>query len=127
MRFRFLDFGPTVREKLIKLTGLHAIYASENISQIVNRVNIIAFARCDERKMSCRGHAAGVRANKKAILTHEDKRLNSAFAFIIVCALARCIGSVGTKTHPATLAPAGSTRGGSGGDKWSEALREKLS
>src|SRR3954453_11458129 len=31
----------------------------------------------------------------------------------------------GCKSHPATLAPAGSTRGGSGGDEWSEAPREK--
>ena len=30
----------------------------------------------------------------------------------------------GCKSHPATLAPAGSTRGGSGGDEWSEAPRE---
>src|SRR4029453_7782730 len=32
----------------------------------------------------------------------------------------------GCKPHPATLAPAGSTRGGEGGNEWSEALREKV-
>ena len=91
MRFRFLEFGPSMREKLGKLTGLHAIYASEDISQIVNRINIIAFARSDERKMSCRGHAASIRANKKAILAHQDKRLNSAFAGIIIYVKIRVI------------------------------------
>ena len=68
MRFRLLDFSPTVREKLVKLAGLHAIYASEDISQIVNRVNIIAFAGCDEREVGCRSLAAGIRAHEKAIL-----------------------------------------------------------
>ena|ERR1700722_2002575 len=91
MRFRFLDFSPTVRKKLVKLTGLHGIYAGEDISQIFNRINIIAFARCDEREMGCCGYAADVRANKKAILAHEDKRLNSAFAFIIVYVKIRVI------------------------------------
>jgi hypothetical protein len=32
----------------------------------------------------------------------------------------------GCKPDPATLAPAGSARSGSGGDEWSEALREKV-
>src|SRR3954468_12841429 len=44
----------------------------------------------------------------------------------IVC-LAKVHRCRGCKSHPATLAPAGSTRGGSGGDEWSEALREKVS
>src|SRR3954447_15390075 len=43
----------------------------------------------------------------------------------IVC-LAKVHRCRGCKSHPATLAPAGSTRGGSGGDEWSEALREKV-
>ena len=84
MRFRFLDFGPTVREKLLKLTGLQAINASEDISQIFNGVNIIAFARSDEREVDSRSPAAGIRANKKAVLTHQDKGLDSTLAGIIV-------------------------------------------
>src|SRR3954466_14744521 len=42
-----------------------------------------------------------------------------------VC-LAKAHRCRGCKPHPATLAPAGSARGGSGGDEWSEALREKV-
>ena len=84
MRFRFLDFSPTVRKKLVKFTGLHAIYAGEDISQIFNRVNIIAFARCYEREMGGCGLAAGIRANKKAVLAHQNKRFNSLFAGVIV-------------------------------------------
>ncbi len=43
----------------------------------------------------------------------------------IMCALPRCIALPGENPGRQTLAPAGSTRGGSGGDEWSEALREK--
>src|SRR3954467_4780895 len=45
---------------------------------------------------------------------------------LYVC-LAKVHRCRGCKSHPATLAPAGRTRGGSGGDEWSEALREKAS
>jgi hypothetical protein len=43
----------------------------------------------------------------------------------VVCALARCIALPGENPGRQTLAPAGSTRGGSGGDEWFEAPREK--
>src|SRR5271156_4989121 len=84
MRFRFLVFSPMVREKLRKLAGLHAVYTSEDVGQIVNRVNIITFARSYERKMGCGSHAACIRACKKAILAHEDKRFDSALTLVIV-------------------------------------------
>ena len=41
---------------------------------------------------------------------------------IILCALTRCTVLPGGNPGRQTLAPAGSTRGGSGGDEWSEAL-----
>src|SRR3954464_3009018 len=41
------------------------------------------------------------------------------------CALARCVALPGENPGRKTLAPAGSTRGGSGGDEWFEAPREK--
>jgi hypothetical protein len=41
---------------------------------------------------------------------------------IILCALTRCTVLLGERPGRQTLAPAGSTRGGSGGDEWSEAL-----
>jgi hypothetical protein len=43
-----------------------------------------------------------------------------------VC-LAKVHESRGCDTHPATLAPAGSTWSGPGGNKWPEALQEKPS
>src|SRR3954454_3590165 len=52
-------------------------------------------------------------------------RTAGARFYSIVC-LAKAHRCRGCKPHPATLAPAGSARGGSGGDEWSEALREKV-
>ena len=45
---------------------------------------------------------------------------------VFVCVpWSRCTVLPGGNPGRQTLAPAGSTRGGSGGDEWSEALREK--
>src|SRR3954447_24490852 len=52
-------------------------------------------------------------------------RLMRVFGPIVLCALTRCTVLPGGNPGRQTLAPAGSTRGGSGGDEWSEALREK--
>src|SRR5271157_4473917 len=52
-------------------------------------------------------------------------RTDDARSCSTVC-LAKAHRCRGCKSHPATLAPAGSARGGSGGDEWSEALREKV-
>ncbi len=68
---------------------------------------------------------ACIRADEQEVFASNDKILDGSFGRIVMCALTRCTGYVGTKSHPATLAPAGSTRSGSGGDEWSEALWEK--
>jgi len=49
-------------------------------------------------------------------------RLMRIFGSIVLCALPRCTVLPGERPGRQTLAPAGSTRGGSGGDEWSEAL-----
>jgi hypothetical protein len=49
----------------------------------------------------------------------------NAFYEIGMCALPRCTALPGGNPGRQTLAPAGSTRGGPGGDEWPEALREK--
>ena len=48
--------------------------------------------------------------------------LMGVFSAIVLCALTRCTVLPGENPGRQTLAPAGSTRGGSGGDEWSEAL-----
>src|SRR6202040_2369315 len=54
-------------------------------------------------------------------------RLMRVLRPIILCALTRCTVLPGERPGRQTLAPAGSTRGGSGGDEWSEALQETAS
>ena len=48
-------------------------------------------------------------------------------AIFVVCALSKVHKFSGCNTHPATLAPAGSTWSGPGGDEWPEALQENPS
>jgi hypothetical protein len=48
-------------------------------------------------------------------------RLMRVFGPIVLCALTRCTVLPGGRPGRQTLAPAGSTRGGSGGDEWSDA------
>ena len=58
-------------------------------------------------------------------LALNDGGPEGSFGGIVRCALLRCTILPGSSPGRQTLAPAGSTRGGSGGDEWSEALREK--
>lgn len=61
--------------------------------------------------------AAFIGTREQAVLSNKNPAFDRSLGCVVVCALARCTGSVGTKSHPATLAPAGSTQSESGGDK----------
>jgi pimeloyl-ACP methyl ester carboxylesterase len=54
-------------------------------------------------------------------------RRPEALEWLVVCALSKVHKFSGCNPHPATLAPAGSTWSGPGGDKWPEALQENPS
>ena len=116
---------PIPRKKLVKFAGFQCIDPGKNIGVPVDWIDTVPLGGSDEREVYGNGFRTVVGACKKAVLSHKNPGFNSALCLIVVCALTRCTGPVGTKSHPATLAPAGSTRGGSGGDKWSEALWEK--
>jgi hypothetical protein len=66
------------------------------------------------------GRSSGLEALHLALAS--SHRLMRVFSPIVSCALTRCTVLPGGKPGRQTLAPAGSTRGGSGGDEWSEAL-----
>src|SRR3954452_14094419 len=51
-----------------------------------------------------------------------DGVTQGTLGFVVGCALERCTRSPGAIPGRQTLAPAGSTWSGPGGDKWSEAL-----
>jgi hypothetical protein len=70
------------------------------------------------------------RRSKTCTYLFEPKPINSIpklcpIDLVIVCALPRRTISAGRNPARRTVAPAGSTRSGPGGDKWAEALREK--
>ena len=70
---------------------------------------------------ACLGYRA-VRLNEHVFVLQASPQ---PFDENIVCALPRCTVLPGGNPGRQTLAPAGSTRGGPGGDEWPEALREK--
>src|SRR3954465_4289565 len=78
-------------------------------------------------------HAHGGGVGRRALLgagavgdpAGDDGVPEGALGVVVGCALERCTRSPGAIPGRQTLAPAGSTWSGPGGDKWSEALREK--
>lgn len=82
--------------------------------------------RChDERQHDGRAVCAAVGTGEEPCFSSASHTAQRSFRGIIRCALLRCTILPGSSPGRQTLAPAGSTRGGSGGDEWSEALREK--
>jgi hypothetical protein len=95
-----------------------------HVGEVGLRLDGIEFAafdqRCDDGPML--GSAIGPREER--IFPVQCNRPDAAFDDIGMCALPRCTALPGNPGRQ-TLAPAGSTRGGPGGDEWPEALREK--
>jgi len=116
---------PAFRKQPGKLAGFHVIDAGVYVREIFDWVKPISFGGCYERQVYSQGFSTGIGPTEKKIFSTEHERFYFPLGGVVMCALSRCTGSMGNKSHPATLAPAGNTRSGSGGDKWSEAHREK--
>jgi len=98
----------------------------QQVGEIDLRVDAVQLARLDQRRQVGPAASAIIARGKKCVLSAQDQRSDGAFDGVRMCALARRIALPGENPGRQTLAPAGSTRGGSGGDEWSEALREKV-
>jgi hypothetical protein len=70
---------------------------------------------------------AGESPIEQGIFPMQDGFLQRPLARVVMCALSKVHKFSGCNTHPATLAPAGSTWSGPGGDEWPEALQENPS
>jgi hypothetical protein len=70
---------------------------------------------------------AGEGSIEQGIFPMQDRLLQGSLGGVVVCALSKVHKFSGCNTHPATLAPAGSTWSGPGGDEWPEALQENPS
>lgn len=87
------------------------------VVEIFGWIYLVSLTGGYEGKEHFCGRSAFITAQEVPILATASNALHFLFRQIVMCALPRCTGSVGTMSHPATLAPAGSTQGESGGDK----------
>ncbi len=96
--------------------------AGERVGDVGPGVDTATSAGFDDAEFGGIGGAAlfGTRAEAEA--AGDDGLPQGAFRLVVGCALERCTRSPGAIPGRQTLAPAGSTWSGPGGDKWSEAL-----
>ena len=112
-RFELMPFGPSGHD------------AFKHIGQPAQRLDTVQFRRLYQRRDHGPVASTIVVSSEKRVLSRQSHGSDSALDRVRVCALTRCTVLSGGNPGRQTLAPAGSTRGGSGGDEWSEALREK--
>ena len=86
-------------------------------AKVCGWIDLVTLARGDYRKENFRDATAVFTTQEEPRLATTSNSFHLLLSEIVMCALTRRTGYVGTKSHPATLAPAGSTRGGSGGDE----------
>lgn len=92
--------------------------------QVGVRLHAVGFGGLDQRVQVRAGACAGFGVAEQPVLAADDEGADRVLAAIVVCALSKVHEFCGCEPRPATLAPAGSTWSGPGGDKWSEALQE---
>ena len=98
----------------------------EQVGDIAERIDAVQLASLNQRRPAGPVDPTFVATREQAIFPAQDYRADGTFDGVGVCALTRCTVLPGGNPGRQTLAPAGSTRGGSGGDEWSEALRETV-
>src|SRR3954471_9305614 len=98
---------------------------AQDVLEVGLRVQTVELCRDDKRIDGCRPLAAAIRPCKEIVLAPDCDFAHRVLGDVVVCALIRRIVLPGGNPGRQTLAPAGSTRGGSGGDEWPEAPREK--
>ena len=89
----------------------------QNVDQPSFWIESIEFAGIKKRRQDCPGLATADVATEKTVLFSNCDRTDRALHRIRMCALPRCTVLPGENPGRRTLAPAGSTRGGSGGDE----------
>jgi len=126
---RFSLFGrlPVPRQQRFKLVpfGPSGDNSFKYIGQPGQRFDTIQLRRLHQRRDDRPVPSAIIVSGEKRILPRDRYGSDGALNGVCMCALPRCTALPGGNPGRQTLAPAGSTRGGSGGDEWPEALREK--
>ena len=116
---------PVPRQQFVQTLSGMACDPGEHVGKPGAWIDVVQLRRNDERVHRRGPLAAPVGACEQPCLAAERHTAQRAFSGVVQCALSRRTILPGGNPGRQTLAPAGSTRGGSGGDEWSEALREK--
>lgn len=101
--------------------------ALQNVDKVVVRIDLVQAAGDDQALNDAYVLCAELCPGKEPVSTTHGNNTQCAFEVIRVCALDKVHKFSGWDTHPASLAPAGSTWGGPGGNKWPEALQKSPS
>src|SRR4051794_33163701 len=99
--------------------------APENVGQVGLGIEAVQLRGRSDGVEASSPLSSGIGTTEQVVLPSENRDAHGALGGIVRCALSRRTILPGGNPGRQTLAPAGSTRGGSGGDEWSEALREK--
>lgn len=76
--------SPAVGKKLIDFAGFHGTDSGEHVSEIFDRVDVVAFARNDKRKVDGSRLTCGIRTDEQKVLPRQNKILDSSLGTIIV-------------------------------------------
>lgn len=73
-----------MREKLIDFAGLHRVDSGENVSEVDDRINVVALAGGDEREVYGHRSAAGIGADEEKIFPGDHKIFDRPLGRIVV-------------------------------------------
>jgi len=126
-RFSFPGRLPVPGQQRLKLvlSGPSGDNSFKHVGQPGQRFDAIQFCRLHERRNDRPMTPTVIVSREKRVLPYYRYGPDGTLDSVGMCALPRCTALPGGNPGRQTLAPAGSTRGGSGGDEWPEALREK--
>jgi len=80
----FSGLRPAVGQELLQLASLQRVDPSKHIRQVGDRIDLVPLAGCKERQVDRGRFATDVRADEKAVLTHQNEILDGLLGFVII-------------------------------------------
>lgn len=118
---------PSVRQQLLEPTRRLGWQALQDVLEVAMRIMSVELRGLDQAHDGGGALTCTQGTGEEPVGSSESNRPDSVLDMVVVCALSKVHESSGCDTHPVTLAPAGSTWSGPGGDEWPEALQENPS
>lgn len=94
------------------------------LRQIIERIDAVELAGVNQAQIEIADLGSVLGLVEEAVLAQEDRFFQDSFTEIIMCALLRHVESSGGNPDRQCFVPAGSTWGGPGGDKWTDAIAQ---